>query len=95
MKLELTQAAIEDLSLIRAYTLEKWGAEQEQAYLDAVWEKFTELQSNPSLGRERSDFFPGCSIVVQDKHMIFFRRQAEVLQIVRVLHGSMDFPRHL
>lgn len=39
MKLDLTPAALADLRSIRAYTLERWGAEQEVAYLDRMWEK--------------------------------------------------------
>ena len=37
MKLTLTEAALEDLRSIRGYTLETWGAEQEELYLDKLW----------------------------------------------------------
>lgn len=33
MKLVLTEAALDDLRSVRAYTLETWGAEQEERYL--------------------------------------------------------------
>ena len=37
MKMNFTQAALEDLRSIRIYTLETWGAEQELLYLDRIW----------------------------------------------------------
>jgi plasmid stabilization system protein ParE len=49
MKLEITPAALEDLRSIRAYTLDRWGAVQEQLYLDQLWRRFEgKRQGNPS-----------------------------------------------
>lgn len=95
MKLELTPAALADLRSIRAYTLERWGAAQEEAYLDRMWEKFEDLLTNPARYRFRPDLFPGCQIAAEGKHVILFRVNKSTLQIVRVLHGAMDFRRHL
>ena len=36
MELDLSYAALSDLRAIRDYTLEKWGEEQEEKYLDEV-----------------------------------------------------------
>jgi toxin ParE1/3/4 len=95
MKLDLTPAALADLRSIRAYTLERWGAEQEAAYLDRMWEKFESLLANPAPYRFRPDLFPGCQIAAEGKHAILFRIDKSTLQVVRVLHGAMDFKRHL
>ena len=95
MTLDLTPAAISDLRSIRDYTLETWGELQEQEYLDALWKKFEEILSGPQRWRFRSDLFPGCQIASQGKHVILFRIDAEVLQVVRILHSAMDFRRHL
>lgn len=95
MKLDLTPAALADLRSIRTYTLDRWGAEQESAYLDRMWEKFESLLENPAPYRFRPDLFPGCQIAAEGKHVILFRVKKSTLQIVRVLHGAMDFKRHL
>lgn len=95
MTLEFTDAAISDLQSIRNYTLEVWGEEQEEAYLGALWEKFEEIISDPGRWRFRNDLFPDCQIAAQGKHVILFRIRAKVLQVVRILHGAMDFPRHI
>jgi plasmid stabilization system protein ParE len=43
MTLDFTAAAVSDLRSIAGYTLEKWGAQQEQIYLDSLWAKFEEF----------------------------------------------------
>lgn len=95
MKLILTEAALADLRSIRAYTLETWGKTQEARYLDSLWAKFEEIQKDPCRYRLRQDLFPGCRIAAEGKHVILFRSGAENLEIVRVIHGAMDFKRHL
>lgn len=95
MTLDFTKAAVSDLQSLRSYTLETWGGAQEQRYLDALWKKFEEILADPARWRQREDLFPGCRIAAQGKHVILFRVEGSVLQIVRILHGAMDFPRHL
>ena len=95
MILEFTAAAKADLHSIRTYTFQTWGAAQEQLYLDALWTKFEEILRNPERFRSRPDLFPGCQIAAQGRHVILFRTKDSTLQIVRILHTSMDFPRHL
>lgn len=95
MKLVLTEAALADLKSIRAYTLENWGEAQETRYLDQLWTKFETLCKDPGRCRLRQDLFPGCRIAAEGRHVILFRVREEVLEIIRVLHGAMDFKRHL
>jgi toxin ParE1/3/4 len=95
MTLDFTPAAISDLQSIRAYTLEHWGTRQEQLYLDSLWAKFETIRNQPNKYRTRNDLFPGCQIAAQARHVILFRIHGTTLQIVRILHNSMDFPRHI
>ena len=95
MTLDFTEAAVSDLQSIRNYTLEKWGPEQEQRYLNALWKKFEEILRDPDRWRFRNDLFPGCQIAAQGKHVLLFRVRGKTLEIVRILHSAMDFPRHL
>ncbi len=95
MALDFTEAAISDLRSIRDYTLETWGEQQEQIYLDALWARFEEILTDPKRWRYRNDLFPGCQIAAQGKHVILFRLDGEVFQVVRILHSAMDFRRHL
>lgn len=95
MTLDFTEAAVSDLQSIRHYTMRTWGSDQDQRYLDSLWDKFEEILREPQRWRHRDDLFPGCQIAAQGKHVILFRIRGEILQIVRILHSAMDFPRHL
>lgn len=95
MTLDFTEAAVSDLRSIRDYTLEMWGADQEQLYLDSLWDKFEQILREPQRRRFRDDLFPNCQIAAQGKHVILFRIQGKVLQIVRILHSAMDYSRHI
>ena len=95
MTLEFTNAAAADLQTIRNYTLENWGEEQEAVYLNALWSRFEVILSDPQRFRFRHDLFPDCQIASQGRHVILFRIRDEALQIVRILHGAMDLPRHI
>ena len=94
MRLTFTHAALEDLRSIRAYTLETWGVEQEDRYLNRIWEKFDSICQDPARFRLRPDLFPGCRIAAEGKHVILFRAGTDLLEVVRVLHAAMDFKRH-
>lgn len=95
MRLRLTEAALADLRSIRAYTLETWGSDQEQRYLDRIWARFEDLRLHSERYRLRPDLFPGCRIAAEGKHVILFRALDGQLEIARVLHAAMDFKRHL
>ena len=51
MNLEFTKAAVGDLKSIRQYTLETWGGEQEEVYLNDLWKKFEDILDDPSSWR--------------------------------------------
>ena len=67
MKLVLTEAALDDLRSVRAYTLETRGAEQEERYLRNLWARFETIRSNPHRFRLREDLFPGCRIAAEGR----------------------------
>ena len=95
MKLTLTEAALKDLQSIRAYTLETWGEEQEEIYLRKIWSRIQTLRVDPQRYRLRGELFPGCRVAAEGRHVILFNIENETTTIVRVLHSSMDFKRHI
>ena len=95
MKFILSPAAILDLQSISLYTLETWGAKQEELYLKSLWQKFMEIQSAPETHRLRVDLAKGCYSARFEKHVIFFAIRGQTLEIIRILHGAMDFRNHL
>jgi len=95
VKLELTDAAIEDIRAIRRYTLFTWSERQDAIYQARLWKRFEEILSNSSRYRFRHDLFPDCQLATEGKHVILFRVRGDVFQVVRVLHSAMDFKKHV
>jgi toxin ParE1/3/4 len=89
----LAPVAQSDLREIYRYTLENWGIEQAQNYLDHIKQSFYTLLENPNLGRERSELGQNVRAINCQKHMIFYRHFKTELQIIRVLHGRQDLAR--
>ena len=89
-----TRRAEADLDGIGAYTLDRWGIEQCIRYLDALERACERLAQDPKLGRVHLPR-PRYSRFEQGKHVLFFRRQADEVVIVRILHERMLPELHL
>jgi toxin ParE1/3/4 len=50
------------------------------------------LARNPELGTAREDLLPRLRVWSMDKYAIFYRPTAAGIEVVRVVHGSRDFP---
>lgn len=91
MKLVFSPAAIRDLQSIATYTLQTWGAEQESLYLGGLWRRLEAIRASPEVHRIRKDLAIRCRSARHEKHVIFFSVEEEVIEIIRILHGAMDF----
>jgi len=91
MKLLLAPRAKEDI-------LEIWefiAAHDEVAadrYIDHLRDRALELIAFPQLGRTRDEIQPGLRSLLARNHLIFYRLQDAEIQVLRILHGSMDLP---
>ena len=95
MKLVFSPAAINDLQSIANYTFQTWGAEQESVYLAALWHRLEAIRASPESHRIRKDLAIRCRSAHHEKHVIFFSVEDEVIEIIRILHGAMDFESQL
>ena len=92
----LTNKAIADVLGIGRYTEENWGQVQRDKYLSLIDESFSSIAQNPTQGRDCSDIKTGYRKKNVGSHVIFYRQIAnDKIQIVRVLHGRMDYASHL
>jgi toxin ParE1/3/4 len=53
------------------------------------------LRQGAVAARSRDDLRPGIQIAKSGRHCVFFESDDARVLVVRVLHDSMDFPRHL
>ena len=91
-----------DLSDIYNHTVRVWDAQQAENYLQFLREQFRAIEDDPSLGyalTNRSGIL--CFIAKPSKrrsshgHRIFYRLLDFGIEIVRVIHTSMDWQQYL
>ena len=95
MKFVFSPAAVQDLQSIAKYTSRTWGTEQETLYLKGLWAKLDLMLDRPENHRPRHDLAIDCYSERYGKHVIFFSILGETLQVIRILHGAMDFSVHI
>ena len=96
-KYNLTKEAAGDLYRIWEYTVDTWSEKQADKYYEMLISAFKKLAQNPEkLGKSYEMIHAGLKGFLIGRHVIFYLVQetADVL-IVRILHSSMDFARHL
>ena len=88
------EAGVQDLA-------EKASARVATRWADAVQRTIARLPMHPGLGRRRADLTPpgARSLSVDDfpRYLIFYvwHESEQTVEIVRILYGMMDLPRHL
>lgn len=95
MRIRLSNLALGDLDSIYAHTIQKWGRDQADRYLNDIWDTFEKITQTPERWRLRDKLYPGCRICFTGRHAILYRLHAGRVEIARVLHDAMDFPRHI
>ena len=86
----VSNAAMNDLREIAAYTERTWGGRQRREYLRFVDEAFHLLADSPSLGNQ-------CDYIAENlrkypcrSHIVYYEPDSAGIFIVRVLHRKMD-----
>ncbi len=91
----LRPAARADLKRIGQYTEREWGRGQRTKYLRHLEESIDLMADSPKMGTPRDDLREGYRSLRAGRHVIFYREVAAGIEVVRVLHASMDVDRHL
>ncbi len=92
----LTAQAKKDMKSIARYTEKSWGRIQRNKYLSALDKRFHRIAEEPESGRSCDDIRKGYRKLYEGRHVIFYRSVvADEIEIIRVLHGSMDIESHL
>jgi toxin ParE1/3/4 len=87
--------AARDIDQIYDFTAERWGAARAESYIGAVRGRCEALARGEVRGRDASHIRAGYRRLNADSHVIFYRPVGDGIEIVRILHGRMDFNRHL
>ncbi len=93
-KVKITPIARSDLREISHNTDKQWGRNQRFKYIKQLQDRFVYLAENPQRGKKRDEIVGVPYSYHEGRHVIFYRTTAEGIEILRILHDSMDFPRH-
>lgn len=91
----LSPRAEHDLEEIWLYTEGRWSAAQADRYTGALIDMIEELAANPAKGRPVDDIRPGYRKQPTGAHFIFYRQVHPGIEVIRILHQSMDVPARL
>ena len=91
----LTPRARADLKAIWTYTADRWGIEQADRYVGLLDSAMRIVAADARRGRPCHHVRPGYFKYSSGNHVLFFTRHKNGIAIVRILHQSMDFERHL
>lgn len=91
----LTPAARADLDALWTFGETQWGAARAELYIREIQRAVETVAKDPRRGRPCDDIREGYFKFAVGSHLLFYRRRADVIDIVRILHQRMDFDRHL
>jgi toxin ParE1/3/4 len=90
----ISPEAEDDLKGLGIFTEENWGRKQREKYLAQLGKRMETLAAHSTLGKKRHDLPNTPYSYHEGKHVIFFREAPNGIEVIRVLHDAMDFPRH-
>ncbi len=91
----LSPAARADIEGIWDYTLRHWGEAQAERYTWNIRDACEALGNGTLSGRSAEDIRAGYRKAAVGSHVMFYRMREDVVEIVRILHRSMDVGRHI
>ena len=93
--LKLSPEAQKDFANILRYTGERWGRGQLLAYRDKLHGALMLLGGNAGLGHPSAELPATHRLYFVGSHVIVYRTQVEVTEVVRILHQRMSIPRNV
>ena len=88
-------AADDDLVEIYLYTFERWSRDQADLYTARIVETCDRLAAGTLTGKRIPEFSDRYLKAPVGSHFIIFRRDSDLLTIIRILHQRMDIASHI
>ena len=89
-RLDLTDAAEQDIRGILRSTRSRWGDRRANAYERQLTDALEQLLRYPQLGRRADHFASDLRVHTVGQHVVFYRAIDRVVTVVRLLHVRMD-----
>ncbi|AMY10714.1 Toxin ParE1 [Luteitalea pratensis] len=94
-RLVIAEIARADLTSIRRYSTRTWGPGADRQVHECLQDCLKALTRGTEFTRSRDDLWPRIRMATSGRHSIFFETDDAQVLVVRVLHQSMDYRRHL
>ena len=91
----LTPAAQADLEDIWDFTVSRWGVTRAERYVRDIRSTCEALAAGTLIGRSAEDIRSGYRKTLVGSHVLFFKQVDSAIEVVRILHQSMDIERHV
>ena len=91
----LSPRAEADLDEIWDFTVRTRGEKQAEDYIRLLVGAIETVAENPRRGRPCDEVRKGYRRYLAGSHIIFFRKIKFGIDVIRILHGGMDFEQHL
>jgi toxin ParE1/3/4 len=91
----LRPRARRDLEDIWDHTAKTWGPAQAEIYLRQIETSLATIAQEPMIGRACDEIRAGYRKFPAGSHIVFYRIDADTIDVVRILHQRMDIDRHL
>ena len=95
VKYRISESAIKDLDGIWEYTFLNWSKEQADRYHRLIMNEIEFVSENTTSGKSMEHVKEGYLVVYVKSHMIFFKRNKGIVEIIRILHQKMDIESNL
>jgi toxin ParE1/3/4 len=95
ISIRIRPRAQQDLKAIWRYTFQRWGEARADLYLQQLDAGIRSLLDFPEIGEACDHIRAGYRKLQVNRHLVFYLHSTARIQIVRVLHQSMDVGRHL
>ena len=93
---KLTNKAVDDLTKIWDYTVEKWSEEQADKYYSLLLDSCQIIANNPELGKNYFGIETELFGLKTNRHIIFYRKLVDKpIEITRILHERMDLTNRI
>ena len=89
MLYELSERARSDVKAIILYTLENFGRQQADEYVDGLYKSFDLLTDNPKIGMA---VFGDVRRYVYRSHYVFYAIRGDVIRVATIRHARQELP---
>jgi toxin ParE1/3/4 len=91
----LSPEAARSIAEIDTYTAKQFGPKQAVRYLEGLLDRLEFIAQDPQRGMHRPELNVDCFSYFVGSHTIYYRVTTGQIQIIDVLHQSMEPTRHL